>query len=205
MNIWNKESTRWCYFYLAESTSLSLPPVDLAESTSLSLLPVVHRRRCPSFWGILDPVGAGLWHFCTGLGYQIEDGYTVGSHQGKECVCVCVCMLSRVHTRTYKFSSPATLHLGFLICTPECEDPERHEGSFASWFLWSLIPSANVAEKMAMWQDFCSFPMVFSYSFCLWHLILFATAGHISFALSRSHSFLFPQTRKEGPVILVIL
>ena len=58
------------FFYLAESTSLSLLPVDLAESTSLSLLPVVHRRRCPSFWGILDPVGAGLRH-CVACGILV--------------------------------------------------------------------------------------------------------------------------------------
>ena len=39
----------------------------MAESTSLSLLPVVHRRRCPSFWGILDPVGDGLRHYTMDL------------------------------------------------------------------------------------------------------------------------------------------
>ena len=83
-----------------------------------------------------------------------------------------------VHMHIYKFGSQTTLHLGLLICN-QYDNSEHHYSLLSSCGLWSVILSANIAEKMTIRQDFYFFTMMFSYSSCLWNLILFIKAAYI--------------------------
>ena len=127
MSIWNKESTRCCYFYLT-------------ASTSLSLLPVVHRRRCPSFWGILDPVGAGL--------RQIAN-YLLTLHNRKSTIATINYPKILGYTQL-KGVNPVSIHQahGSLCCC----DIGFKNGSSSFWFnaFWSSLPGCSCISRDTM-------------------------------------------------------